>query len=315
MTDSATADVIPARNSPGCSTEKAFPEKYVPFQHGFEDFVDAAPFSAFASSGSESYPPKTSLVENLLWYYKQRPPALDLDNPSLLSLMYYPVRIVSSKWMLYVLLLNIYYKSHEYSVNSSRAEGVLEAGLNDLQRWRRRTKQSLGKISLITDFIKLHDPAPKEPQPSHTALSDHELSDICSLLLKDFDHIVEEIKDYRHGMDFLISISTAMFQLSVARQSIHEAINIRRLTYVALFSAPLGLVAAVFSMSADFLPGKPRFWVFIVTAVLAISAVVGMAIMTDADAQGRLRRWMNVTRRQSLWDPEGRENRGDSMSL
>ena len=83
-------------------------------------------------------------------------------------------------------------------------------------------------------------------------------------------------------MDFLISISTIMFQLRKAQQSVQEAINIRCLTYAALFSAPFGLVAAVFSMSANLLPGQPDFWVFMITAVMATSVVAVVALMPSS---------------------------------
>lgn len=205
--------------------------------------------------------------------------------------------------MLYVLLVNRYYKSYEYSVNRSGVENVLETSLIDLQRWRRRTKQSLSKLNLITASIRLHMPAPQQHtgtnSPSDPITS--ELFTVCTTLLTDYTHIIDEIRDYRNGMDFLISISTTMFQLSTARQSVQEAINIRRLTYIALFSAPLGLVAAVFSMSADFQPGQRNFWVFVVTALVATSFVVGLTLIPGSVVEKLGGLWIAVMSARRLF--------------
>ena len=292
LVDASSADLIPKEKSATSRLSRHTPMKHVPFQGGFEDFLDAAPFSAATGSTRAPVLTKSSLLQNLLWYYQQRPPGLDIEDPSLLSLMYSPIRIVSSHWMLYVLLLNRYYKTYEYSLKKVRAGSALETDLIDLQRWRRRTKQSLTKIGQVMAFIHLHMPQPLPNDPSAMAPVKSELSDMCAALLGDFQHITEEIKDYRQGMDFLISISTAMSQLSMAREANHEAVNLKRLTYVALVFAPLGLVAAVFSMSTDFLPGQPRFWIFLVTAISAITIVAGLALMMGFKSSILSRTWM-----------------------
>jgi hypothetical protein len=271
-------DLVPQDSS------RSFPEaprKQSPFQGGLEDFISHTPFSVYAASSPRPGASEDSILRKLLRYYEERPPGFDANDPNLLSLVYYPIRWVSSNWMLYVLLVNRYYKSHEYSVNrSGTGYSKLETNLIDLQRWRRRTKQSLNKLNLITESIRLHLPASQQYHGTVTppGPATSEISEICATLLSDYAHITDEIKDYRQSMDFLISISTTMFQSLTARQSIQESVNIRRLTYVALFSAPIGLVAAVFSMSAEFLPGRPSFWIFALTAVLATSLVVGVAL-------------------------------------
>lgn len=305
-------DLVSKYDSRSSEVPKQEPRTHIPFQGGFEDFEAPMPFSLFAASSPKLLPIKNSFLLNVLRYYEQPPPGLDINDPSLISLLYYPIRWVSSNWMLYVLLVNCYYKSYEYSVNRRGVETVLETSLVDLQRWRRRTKQSLSKLNIITSSIRLNMPTPQQHartnSPSDVITS--ELSAVCTILLGDYAHLIDEIRDYRHGMDFLISISTTMFQLSTARQSIQEAINIRRLTYVAIFSAPLGLVAAVFSMSADFQPGQRNFWVFVVTALVATSFVVGLTLIPGSVA-GKLSRlwsglWISViSARQRVAKKEG----------
>lgn len=61
--------------------------------------------------------------------------------------------------MVYVLLLNRYYKYYEYSVNKPHLNNsALGAALIDLQRWRRRARQSLTKVKHITQFTNFHAP-------------------------------------------------------------------------------------------------------------------------------------------------------------
>lgn len=65
----------------------------------------------------------------------------------------------------------------------------------------------------------------------------------------------------------------------------------RRFTYIVLVFAPLGLVATVFSMSGEFLPGSPKFWIYAVTALLTLVIVLIVVITTDSSMQARFQEW------------------------
>lgn len=271
------------------------PRTYIPFQGGFEDFIEPETFSNFTSTPKQPLPAKTSFLQNLLWCYQHRPPPrLDANNPTLLSLAYYPLKIISSHWMVYVLLLNRYYKYYEYSVNKPHLNNsALGAALIDLQRWRRRARQSLTKVKHITQFINFHASPLQPPAVGTTPLpqaitSGPSAEDACASLLAAFTHIMTEIDDYNRGLEFLISISTAMVQLPTGQQSVVEAVHVRRLTYVALVFGPLGLVASLFSMSGDFLPGEPRFWVYVVAAAAMLGFVVSVVFLTDTSVQTQI---------------------------
>ncbi|KAI0132049.1 hypothetical protein BJ170DRAFT_229075 [Xylariales sp. AK1849] len=295
LVDSSSTDSIPNRASTIPSIMPPSPRKLTPLQGGIEDFARAASFAEFAASPRQPLPPKSSMLQTLLWYYKERPPGLDVDNPNLLLMAYYPIKVVSSHWMLYVLLLNRYYRFYEYSVNKQAVETSLESELVDLQRWRRRARQSISKLRNVTTFISLHSSSVSSSGPRNECLSE-----ICAGLLEDYRHIVNEIEDYNKGLEFLITIRTAMVQVSVARQSILEASNVRRLTYVALLFAPLGLVATLFSMADVFLPGNPKFWIYLVTAILALLVVLGVAFATDSSTRSGLQKWFKIKWRHTF---------------
>lgn len=187
--------------------------------------------------------------------------------------------------MLYVLLLNRYHKYYEYSVNKSHLNSSLEVSLLDMQRWRRRARQSLHKLQATKNYLELHvsqtPPTPAHGLPKAPPL-DEEQDRVRKSLLGDYDQLIAEIEDYNRGLEFLISISTTMVQLASGRQSVSEAVNVRHLTYIAMVFGPLELLAALFSMSGDFLPGSPHFWVYLVSASIMLILVLAVVTISDS---------------------------------
>ncbi|KAL2833773.1 hypothetical protein BDW59DRAFT_156575 [Aspergillus cavernicola] len=288
LIDRVTGQLTPHMSFPDSRSPARLSVEFASFQGGSEDFVDCDPFSKWSASHCTPFPPKISLLQNMLWYYEQTPPGLDVKNPSLLSLLYYPLKEISSRWILYVLVINRYSKFYEYSVKK-RMNETLETDILDLQRWRRRARQSVNKITLAVEFIRVSKPPNRHSRPAASTSTspidtntDTQLADICAALLKDYQHIVTELRAYNRGMEFIISMATAMVQFTVARQSTVESVNIRRLTYIALVFAPLGLAAGLFSMAEDFIPGHSKFWIYIVTSITIVLLVLGVSLATDS---------------------------------
>jgi hypothetical protein len=65
-----------------------------------------------------------------------------------------------------------------------------------------------------------------------------------------------------------------MVQLLDPPRSVLEAVSVRRLTYIALVSIPLGWVASLLSMSEGFLPGDEHFWVYFALVLPLLSLVL-----------------------------------------
>lgn len=260
-----------------------------PIYGGYEEFCESEKIS-------ESTPPLlrdsstgASLLHNLMRYYRKPPPGLNLKNPNLLSLIYYPLKIVLAQWMSYVLLMNRFYKFYEFSITRNGDRYSLETDIVELQRWRRRGRQSLHKLRTVIKFLSMQDPASQARNQQVASLSstDAELANICSSLAFDYGNVVAEMEDYSKGIEFIISVSTAMVQVGVARQSILEAVNVRRLTYIALIYGSLGGVATIFSMSDDFLPGSHRFWIYLVTSLITLAIAVGIVIILNSSSWNR----------------------------
>ncbi|ENH63855.1 hypothetical protein FOC1_g10007996 [Fusarium oxysporum f. sp. cubense race 1] len=75
------------------------------------------------------------------------------------------------------------------------------------------------------------------------------------------------------GEKLMVMVATSLIQLLDSRRSILEAINTKRLTFLALIFVPLAWVSSLFSISDGYNPGHDLFWVYFATA-LPVPAVV-----------------------------------------
>lgn len=258
----------------------------VPFQGGPEGFLDHGPFSDWYQREDSEVPPNTSLLKSLVWHLeRRRPPGLHVKTPNLVSLMYYPLKEISSKFMLYVQIIDRYSRFFEYSVER-RMNETLDTDIHDLYLWRRRAGQSAAKVGHVIKFISANMVAEEEVES-------------FGPLLADYRHVAAGLEANNQILEFVISLTTAMVQISMARQAIAESGNIRRLTYVALVFAPLGLVAALLSMSDEFLPGHPKFWVYCMAAACVVVLVTGVSLVTDSTNALHLRGKQFFGRKQS----------------
>ncbi|KAH7260881.1 uncharacterized protein BKA55DRAFT_559939 [Fusarium redolens] len=85
-------------------------------------------------------------------YFEANPSQLNLDKPTILALAYYPVHIILGEWNLYNHLISRYFKYYEYSMNDI-AHRLHNDDIIDLQRWRRRSKQSQHKLIALAESI------------------------------------------------------------------------------------------------------------------------------------------------------------------
>ncbi|KAH9907264.1 hypothetical protein F4778DRAFT_721213, partial [Xylariomycetidae sp. FL2044] len=58
-----------------------------------------------------------------------------------------------------------------------------------------------------------------------------------------------------------------MVQISDARRSIKENLNIKRLTLIAMVFIPLSYVATLFSMGDKYAPGQDGFWLYFAVSI------------------------------------------------
>lgn len=250
---------------------------------GFEEFKQPTSFASFGSTTSDRLPDKKSMLSNLLRYFRYQPPGFIIAEPSILSLGYYPIRMVLAEWILYTLLMSRYLKYYEYTLHDIENR-LHDSDIIDLQRWRRRSMQSRQKLILLSEFIDYWLQQESNKQP-------------WDFILKDIKHVSSQLEHYSRSLENMVPVATSMVQLLDSRRSIQEAANVSRLTFIALVFVPLSWVASLFSMSEDYSPGHKSFWVYFATALPVMILVLLLSTVQWDRLEGKLDRIWVVLRR------------------
>ncbi|CAG9986826.1 unnamed protein product [Clonostachys byssicola] len=222
-----------------------------PLHGGYEDFNPPPVFSSFSLDVEKNLDCNRSMAGGILRHF-MTPPVFSPISPQILSISYYALRVSLSEWLLYTLLISRYCKHYEYSLNDISTR-LHDDDIIDLQRWRRRTKQSRQKLEILAHFIEYWGQG-----------LDKQAGNI---MLKDIQYIQKQLDDYSRSLEQMLTVATSMVQLLDSRRAILEAVSVRRLTYIALIFVPLSWVSSLFSMSDTYLPGHSRFWVYFAVAV------------------------------------------------
>ncbi|OTB08926.1 hypothetical protein M426DRAFT_18323 [Hypoxylon sp. CI-4A] len=132
----------------------SFPGRFrrKPLHNNIEDFRTPISFSNYQSSG---YSPSAlgfpiQILQDCL--AETSPDVFDL-----LSLAYYPLRMVIGEWMLYSQVMARYLAYYEYSFKDIKS--VISGGRDDmvsLQKWRHRSIQTQFKIQSTRQYISYH---------------------------------------------------------------------------------------------------------------------------------------------------------------
>ena len=221
------------------SLEKEMTLESQPFQGGYEDFLQRPSFL----DSDVSNPVRSSLLEDLVYYWmKEKPPSFNILSPDLLSLAYYPLKIVAAEWVCYIEVLRHCIKQYEYSTERSQLpsenQGLtkLDSDLRALQVWGRRCNQTLYKLHSVIKSIRSRNTTETNKETYDT-------------IVEDYKHIAAMVETYASRSEALVPVVTSLVQIVDSRRSLREAANVTRLTNLALFFIPLSFVTGVFSMN------------------------------------------------------------------
>ncbi|CZR51307.1 uncharacterized protein PAC_01182 [Phialocephala subalpina] len=207
-----------------------------PFQGGYEDFSERPSFF----EPDAGHPGRMSLLEDLVWYWqKERPPAFESTQPTLLSLAYYPLKISAAEWVSYVAVMSNSIKQYEYTTEAPhQRDGLrkIDSDLRSLEVWGRRCLQTTSKLRSVIDFLQ------------HRTKANQDLEEY-TLLIRDFEHVAALVDTYGRRLEIMVPVVTSVLQIADTRRSLREAANVTRLTNLALLFVPLSFVASLFSMN------------------------------------------------------------------
>ena len=238
------------------------------FQNGFEDFLSTTSSSETNPEQLQG-PGRLSMFDDLIYYWtKELPPVFNAANPTLLSLSYYPLKIVSAVWMNYLNFLEHIVHDYEYSTEdvsiSSHELSHLQANLHYLQSWCRNSMAASAFVHTASNFID-------------SRCENSSCPEIWGELAADYSNVVASIEVHSSRFKAMIPVVTSLVQIVDSRQSFAETRNLSRLTYLALVFVPLAYVSSLFSMSGETAPGGKFFWVYFAVSIPLLGAVFLLA--------------------------------------
>ena len=205
-----------------------------------------------------------------------------MNCPSLLSLSYYPLKMVAAEWVTYMELMFHSFKQYEYSRSNGQLAikqiALLNADIYALQQWTRRCMASAHKIQYVIDFLKYRVTREEDMEAS-------------ALLSADYKQIASSIDTYSHRLEGLISIATSLIQTVDSRRSLTETMSISRLSYLALSFIPLTFVSSLFSMNDNIAPGGRLFGLYFAVSIplcIIVALIVHPPTTSLADFGARI---------------------------
>lgn len=228
-----------------------------PFLGGYEDFME--PPSFFDEADRSSRLLRQGLLQDLMYYWaREVPPCFNAISPTLVSLSFYPLKIVAAEWVKYLGVMHHSIKQYEYSGKQLPSFphdlDKLNLDLRALQSWRRRSMLSLRKVRAVSYLLQSR--MAREPD-----------QDCVLSLIEDYEHITVNMDDAARRLDNMLPVVTSLVQIADTRRSFAETANISRLTILALIFIPLSFVSSLFSMNSENAPGHRYFWVYFAVAV------------------------------------------------
>jgi hypothetical protein len=262
---------------------------------GYEDFLD--PPSFHAPIPKVSGPRRVALLDDLLYYWSvDTPPGFSTQDPYLLSLAYFSLKIVAGEWIKYVAVMSSSIKEYEYSKKEKRSflEELekLDTDLRALQSWRRRTMSTKQKLRTINRMLKVYR-------------STQYPTDALASLIEDYEHLSYNVQDCGDRLENMLPTVTSLVQIVDSRRSFAETANISRLTILALVFVPLSFISSLFSMNERLAPGGPHFWIYFAVAI-PVLMIVALAAKPPFRQLRRLLRWVRPQKVQTT-DGLGKE--------
>jgi hypothetical protein len=263
-----------------------------PFQGGFADFIKYK--SIQDALRVEDDPPRSSMFDDLCHYFKNHADLLRIDeNPH--SATVFLQKIIASHYMLLAeynraLLSHLEWLLSRRETFAKLTLQWVEERWSDLQSFNRRCEEYHRDLKLIIRGNRIDR-------------NIHNRSDWMDVS-EDFLTLEEDFWDLKKKAEGLVSSYTGLASIVSSRHSLAEARGIRILTYLGMFFLPLSCVSGLFSMSEEYLPRAPKFWVYFAVALPLIVAVFGLAMLVglvlESMGEDSFATWLTNLRGQAL---------------
>lgn len=253
-----------------------------PYNSGYLDFMPLP-----SQMESRSGPPRSSLLEDLLFYLQNYSHLLNLSSP--MSLRVFVEKIVASQYLklaeylqsnVEIVQWNLSRKQDLTNFEVSSAEEIW----SDIQAWERR----IGEYQDDLEGIMLQLRLPLEsPDLSQTWSWKDSMADFQHLMIR-FRRIGERTHALNSAVAALASLvgnratfRAAELSLREYERSGREAKSVKALTILGIVFLPLSFSASLFSMSDRYLPGRVMFWVYLAVSMPLLGLVILIYSITE----------------------------------
>ena len=229
---------------------------------------------------SRSGPPRTSFLDDIVFYLHTHSNALDLADPS--SLRIFVEKIAASQYLKLAEFLQTVIETIQFNLSrrqdlTSFAIAAVEEQWSDVQGLQRRVGEYKDDLEAI--MLQLQIPF---DNPNLKDMADWKDSTV------DYQYLYWRFKEISQRANSLNGSTAALAGLTNNRQavkaqelaleaterSIREAKSVKALTILGVVFVPLAYVATLFSMSDPYRPGGELFWVYFVVAFPLIGLVL-----------------------------------------
>lgn len=244
------------------------PSNDVPCKEFHRSFtLDELPsYASFLLSSCEYKCSQNTMQERITRSFRYHPPGFERAEPTIMSLTYNPIRLAAAEWVGHTKLMFQYLKHYDFSRPTKETEiRFNESNIYTLNKWHYLSCISLSRLKHLAGFV------------TYWSSSSDEQAYV--MLLKDIEDLSLQTKDLIQALEHKMQVITSMIQLLDTRRSITEAVNVKRVTYIALVFVPLSWVASLFSMSDEYSPGGSRFWVYFATGLPLVGVVLSLSAL------------------------------------
>ncbi len=266
---------------------------------------------------SRSGPPRTSFLDDILFYLHTHSNALDLADPS--SLRIFVEKLAASQYLKLAEFLQTVIEMIQFNLSrrkdlTSFAIAAVEEQWSDVQALERRIGEYRDDLEAI--MLQLRIPF---GNPNLKDMADWKDS------IPDYQYLYWRFKEISQRANSLNGSTAALAGLTNNRQavkaqelaleaterSIREAKSVKALTILGVVFVPLAYIATLFSMSDPYRPGGEMFWVYFVVAFPLVGLTwLGYYILelgyTDGRIQWSLRTAISTFKKNIKKHREGR---------
>ena len=234
------------------------------------------------------------MLEDLCFYWTNYASHLDVQDEPAISTIFLK-KIVASNYLLLIEYIRGMLSNLEWSL-SRQHQDISEIQItwaeqrwSDLQSWSRRCSEYCDNLESILDGLGI-------TVSEDNANIDNDLTSPNTEWTrseKDFRLIQRKLIGLKRRSDTLISSLAGLVSILSSRQalkeatrSLQEAKSVKVLTLLGMMFAPLFFTSGLLSMSADYLPGAPGFWIYVAVAAPLVGVVFVVVFLVGLGYDG-----------------------------